>query len=270
MGTFREFEHAGWEDPATCAAYHDWLGAVVAQSIEPLLDAAGVRESDRVLDIATGTGVVAGAAARRGAAVLGVDFSAEQLRLARAEHAGLGFVRGDAGALPLADASVDAVVSSFGVMHFPNPEAFLREATRVLRSAGRLAFTVWAPPPRSPAFAAVFDGVAQHGTLDVGLPHGPDFFRYTDPKVAVHDLVAAGLADISVVDVAQVWELPTAAAAVDGFLHGTVRMAGLLSRQPSGVLDRVRRSVMEQLAPYDDGDAARVPIPAVVVRARKP
>ena len=37
MGTFREFELAAWEDPATCGAYQDRLGAVVAQAIEPLL-----------------------------------------------------------------------------------------------------------------------------------------------------------------------------------------------------------------------------------------
>jgi ubiquinone/menaquinone biosynthesis C-methylase UbiE len=282
MGTFREFEHAGWEDPATCAAYHAHLGAVVAQSIEPLLDAArvaepgrrrvaaGVGEPERVLDVATGAGVVAAAATRRGAVVLGVDFSAEQLRRARAEHAGLGFVRGDAGALPLGDASVDVVVSNYGVPHFPAPERFLREAARVLRRTGRLAFTVWTPPARSPVFAALFEALARYGTLDVGLPPGPDFFRYADPATATLDLTAAGFADMSVTDVAQTWKLPSAADVVDGLLHGTVRMGALLRGQSAGVLDRVRRSVAERLASYDDGDAARIPMPAAVVRATKP
>jgi SAM-dependent methyltransferase len=280
MGTFREFELAGWEDPATCAAYQARLGAVVAQSIEPLLDAAGVpdrrlvadgvHEPHRVLDVATGAGVVAAAAARRGAAVLGLDFSAEQLRRARADHAGLGFVRGDAGALPLADASVDVIVSSLGVPHFPDPEAFLRESARVLRAAGQLAFSVWAPPSRSPIFAAVFHTVARRGTPDVGLPGGPDFFRYTDPEVAAHDLAAVGLTDVSVTVVAQTWDLRTADDAVDALVHGTVRAAALLVRQPPGVLDEVRRSMRENLAAYDEGGALRVPMPVVVVRATKP
>jgi SAM-dependent methyltransferase len=270
MGTFRAFELAGWEDAATCASYQDRLGAVVAQSVEPLLDAAGVGEPERVLDVATGAGIVAGAAARRGAVVLGVDFSAEQLRRARAEHAGIQFVRGDAGALPLADASVDVVVSSFGIPHFPDPEAFLRESTRVLRPAGRLAFSLWAAPPRSPVFAAVFDTVVQHGTLDVGLPRGPDFFRYADPAVAAHDLAAVGLADVSVTVVAQTWVLRTADDAVDALLHGTVRAAALLVRQPARVLDEVRRSMRERLRSYAESGALRVPMPAVVVRAVKP
>ena len=54
MSTFREFEHAGWEDPRTCAAYRDHLGPVVAQVVGPLLDAVDVRTADRVVDVATG------------------------------------------------------------------------------------------------------------------------------------------------------------------------------------------------------------------------
>jgi hypothetical protein len=112
--------------------------------------------------------------------------------------------------------------------------------------------------------------VAQHGMLDVGLPRGPDFFRYTDPAVAANDLAAVGLADVSVTVVAQTWELRAADDAVDALLHGTVRAAALLVRQPPGVLDEVRRSMRERLAPYAEGGALRVPMPAVVVRATKP
>ena len=270
MSTFREFELAAWEDPATCGAYQDRLGVVVAQSIEPLLDAARVTGANRVVDVATGGGVVAAAAVRRGASVTGLDVSTEQLRRARAAQPLVAFARADAGALPLAASSVDVVASNFGMPHFPDPEAFLREAARVLRPAGRLAFTVWAPPPRSPTFAAVLGALARHGTLDVGLPPGPDFFRYTDPAIATHDLTAAGFVDVSITMVPQTWELPTADHAVDTLLHGTVRTAALLARQPAGVLDKVRRSAREQLAAYDEGGTLRVPMPSVMVRGTRP
>ena len=270
MGTFRDFEHAGWENPDTCTAYRDRLGPVVAQAVEPLLDAAAVAAEDRVVDVATGAGIVAAAAVRRGASVIGLDFSTEQLRRARADHPAIAVARADAGALPLVSSSVDAVVSSFGMPHFPDPEAFLRECARVLRPAGRLAFTVWAPPDRSPTFAAVFGSLAHHGTMNVGLPPGPDFFRYADPAIASRDLAEAGFADVSVTEVAQTWELPSPDDAVDALLHGTVHTAALLSRQPAGVLAKVRHAMRERLAAYDDGDAVRVPRPAVVVRATRP
>jgi hypothetical protein len=75
---------------------------------------------------------------------------------------------------------------------------------------------------------------------------------------------------MAVTDVAQIWELPTAAHAVDGLLHGTVRIGALLGRQPPGVLDRMQRSVAERLASYEEGTSAHVPMPAVVVEATKP
>jgi SAM-dependent methyltransferase len=270
MSTFQEFERAGWEDPTTCAAYHDRLGPVVEQSVGPLLDAARVGPADRVVDVATGIGLVAAAAARRGAVVLGLDFSAEQLRRARAGHAEPGFVRGDAGALPLAASSIDVVVSSLGVQHFPDPEAFFRESAWALRSAGRLAFSVWAPPARSPMFAALFEAVRRHGTLEVGLPPGPDFFRYTDPDTAARDLTAAGFADVSLTVVDQTWPVRSADDAIDALLQGTVRMGALLSRQAPNVLDQVRQAMRDQLAAYAERGMLRIPMPAVVVRAVRP
>lgn len=69
--SFRDFEHTGWEDQTVCANYDAQLSRITRQSVQVLLDAAGVRPNTRVLDMATGAGYVAGAAAggvpRRGA-----------------------------------------------------------------------------------------------------------------------------------------------------------------------------------------------------------
>ena len=80
---FRDFEHVGWGDPSLCERYDALLSTVTVQCISALLDAAGVRAGANVLDVATGAGYVASAAAERGAKALGVDFSAAQVALAR-------------------------------------------------------------------------------------------------------------------------------------------------------------------------------------------
>src|SRR5215468_1425639 len=64
---FEDFERAGWEDASTVAGYDANISVVTMQSMEALLDDARVGAGTRVLDVATGAGYVASAAARRGA-----------------------------------------------------------------------------------------------------------------------------------------------------------------------------------------------------------
>ena len=68
--SFREFEQAGWEDSRVVAKYHEHLSGVTTQSVDALLDAAGVRNGSRVLHVATGAGYIAAAAALRGAKLM--------------------------------------------------------------------------------------------------------------------------------------------------------------------------------------------------------
>lgn len=110
---------------------------------------AGIREGEKVLDVGTGTGVVAVTAAVKGAHVTGLDLTPELVEQAKA-NASLAGVDvdwrvGDAEALPFADASFDAVVSQFGHMFAPRPDVATREMLRVLKPGGRVAFATWPP-----------------------------------------------------------------------------------------------------------------------------
>ena len=110
---------------------------------------------ERVVDVCTGTGDVALAAvdARPGAArVIGVDFSAEMLRLggekvrARGRGDRILLARGDATKLPLPSASMDAATVAFGIRNVERPERGLAEMHRVLRPGGRLAILEFSIP----------------------------------------------------------------------------------------------------------------------------
>ncbi len=96
---FHAFERAGWE--SIPRAYQDAFGTLTTQAVSPLLDAARVGPGIRVLDVATGPGYVAAAAAQRGAAVVGIDFSAAMLAEARRHHPEIDFQAGNAEALPV-------------------------------------------------------------------------------------------------------------------------------------------------------------------------
>ncbi|MGX2993218.1 class I SAM-dependent methyltransferase [Streptomyces sp. JNUCC 64] len=105
----------------------------------------------RVLDVGTGSGPAALAAARAGARVVGLDRAADLLRTARERAAGAGvagrtrFVVGDAGALPFPRASFDVALSTFGVMFAPDPWRAAAELVRVCGPGGLLAVASWTP-----------------------------------------------------------------------------------------------------------------------------
>jgi SAM-dependent methyltransferase len=127
-------------------------GAVAARIVpmaEHLVERAGLRPGEQVLDVATGTGNAALAAARADCDVIGVDYVESLLergrRRAVAEHVPVRFVLGDAEALPFEDDSFDAVLSCVGVMFAADQERAAAELARVCRPGGRIALANWTP-----------------------------------------------------------------------------------------------------------------------------
>jgi SAM-dependent methyltransferase len=265
---FRDFERAGWE--RVVAVYRDAWGSLTSQAIAPLLDAVRAGPGVRILDVATGPGYVAGAAARRKAEVVGVDFSVPMLAEARRREPGVDFREGDAEALPFPDASFDAVVMSFGLLHLGRPDEALAETHRVLRRGGRLSFTVWAKPEEAIAFGIVLRAIERHGRLDVPLPPGPPFFRFSDPDECRRVLIGLGFHAPEVGLVPQVWRHESGDALFDVMRDGTVRTAGLLRAQTAEAQEAIRADVREAVRSYQRGAAVELPMPAILAAAVKP
>ncbi|HSD88846.1 MAG TPA: methyltransferase domain-containing protein [Kofleriaceae bacterium] len=261
---FHEFERSGWQRAA--AHYAGTFGAVTAQAAEPLLDAARVTSGSRVLDVATGPGYVAAAAAKRGAHVVAVDFAPAMIADAQRAHPDVLFRVGDAEALAEPDRAYDAIVMAFGLLHLARPEAAIAEAHRVLVPGGHFAFTVWAPPTEAVGFGIVLDAIDQHGTRAVDLPEGPPFFRYSDHDECRRALAAFG--DVEVRTVPVVWRLTSPDQLFAAALHGGVRTSALLRAQPRTALVAIEQAVTEAVSGYRDRDAFALPMSFVLASAR--
>ncbi len=268
--SFREFEQAGWEDSSVVAKYHEHLASVTTQSVGALLDAVGIRSGSRLLDVATGAGYIAGAAAQRGANATGIDFSATQVRMARERYPTVRFEQADAEALPFDPETFDAVVNGFGMCHLPNPDVALREAFRVLKRGGRVAFTVWDTPERAVALGAVYAAVRAHGSLDVGLPAGPNFFLFSDPEQSTKALLSAGFVLPSCRQVPQVWRVSDPDKVFEGIAEGSVRAAATLRAQSPAATEAIKTALRDTVAAYRRGDQFEVPLPAILATAVKP
>ncbi len=264
---FRSFEHAGWEKIPT--GYHAAFGSLTSQAIEPLLAAVRLKKGMSFLDIASGPGYVAAAAAKRGATVLGIDFSAAMVEHARQLNAGVEFREGDAEKLPVGNNLFDAAAMNFGILHLGRPEAALTEAHRILRGGGRFAFSVWAKPEETVGFGIVLRAVELHGEPRVELPEGPPFFRYSDPEECTRGLLVAGFESPSVTKVAQVWRLPAGDGLFNAMKDSTVRTAGLLRAQKPTVLDKLRDEMRAASAKYAKGDFVELPMPAWIAAGVK-
>jgi SAM-dependent methyltransferase len=264
QATFSELEREGWQRNAS--QYDSIDLPATRQAFDALLDSAGDLRGRQILEVACGTGHLAAAALARGAKVIGVDIAPDMIALSRRHVAGAEFREADAEALPFDDAQFDVVLCCFGLLHFSRPERALREASRVLKFGGKLAFTVWCPPEQGGKFMElILKTYESHANLDVGLPPAPPMFAFTDPALRDPMLIAAGFREIATRDVAIVWPIKTRESTFEFVVKGAVRSRMVYERQTPEVQERIRQALAAATAPYVV--AGGVPSPAMLVTA---
>ena len=149
----------------------------LSEAIEHCVELIDPKPSEKVLDVATGTGWAARLAAQRESKVTGMDFSDELIMaahdLAQRDGLSIRFDVGDAENLPYEDDSFDVVLSTFGVMFVSRPEQAAKELARVCRKGGRLGLTTWPPDGTIAQLSREVTGKYRHSAPDTPPPPSP-------------------------------------------------------------------------------------------------
>jgi SAM-dependent methyltransferase len=255
---FREFERQGHDRVAR--SYRDFFEPVTAKVIEPLLDAASVRSGSRTLDIASGPGSVAAAAAARGADVIGIDLSRQMVAIARARHPRLDFREGDAEQLPFPTGRLDSVVCNFGIGHFARPESVAVEFVRVVGSGGHVALSWWDAPTLARVNGIFFDAMVEAGAHHPpSVPNGPPPYRFADEAELRALLTIAGLKDVTVRTLTWTHCIPAVDAWWEGGLASLVRASAGVLAQPPAMQGRIRAAFERLAEAYRTDDGLAVP-----------
>jgi SAM-dependent methyltransferase len=263
LDAFAGWERQQWEQRA--APYAASLPDLTRGAAPALLAAAGVTAGTRLLDVATGPGVVAALALPRGAAVTAVDQSAAMVALASAALPEVRVLQASVERLPFDAGAFDAVTAGFLLNHLARPEAGVAEMTRVLAPGGRLAACVWDLPEANPALGLFGPVAASVGPVAGAVPD-PGSTLLADDSSLCALLSAAGLAEVQVVRVG--WQVEVEPGEwFDAVAAATPRTGAVLARASAAERGALRTRYVEQARAAHPGPAGRVVLPACAVVA---
>jgi SAM-dependent methyltransferase len=236
---------------------------------EHVVELAGCKAGERVVDLATGTGNAALRATRAGAVVTGIDGAPRLIDVARDRAAAAGldasFVVGDFQALPFDDGSFDVALSVFGLIFATQPSRAFEEMIRVLGPGGRAVISAWVPAgPIDSALGTLGRAVA------AATGSSRDRFAWHDPA-AVGELAARHRAQLELHE----GQLPITAASAEACVERNAErspmgVAGRAVLERAGTWEDVRRQVITILREANEDPCAfRVTSPYRVFAVRK-
>lgn len=239
------------------ALFQDWT--------TPVLDAAGVKAGQRILDVACGTGVLARAAAERGAQVVGLDINDGMLAVARQKAPDINWQQGNAEDMPFGDDRFDAVVSQFGLMFFEDRPSAISEMIRVLRPGGRMSIAVWDSLDNTPGYAAMVDLLQRlFGEAYANGLRAP--YNLGDTSVVAQIMAVAGVEDYEIKTQPGTVRFPS----LDGWLYTDIKgwvLADMIDDEQFALL---QREASTALAEFVNGDGTvAFSAPAHIITATK-
>lgn len=275
--TQQQKPRSGWQlETETARAYEeDLVPALFIPWAKRLVEQAGVRPGDQVLDVACGTGAVARNAAHAvgtKGSVVGVDLNEGMLEVAkeatRDVKPAIEYRQADAAALPFEDGRFDVVLCQQGFQFMPEKDTVLREMKRVLRPGGRLVFSVWRSLDHNPGWRILSDTLAQHVDPDAAETMASPFAGMDREKIR-EKLQATGFQDLQLRMESRDLRVPRE---IEFFRrHGdSSPFADQLSTLDDASWKRFNQALDDALADHMDDEARVLPMQSHVVSAIKP
>ncbi|WP_028921224.1 class I SAM-dependent methyltransferase [Pseudonocardia acaciae] len=270
---YRAEMRADWDAAgAEIVEYVDDLESGLGLVSRRLIELAGLRPGQTVLDLGTGYGEPALGAARAvgpSGRVIGVDLSPVMIEVARRRAAGLGnveFEAADFGAVARADGSVDAVLSRFALMLATDRTRLFEGCARMLVPGGVLAAAVWGPPTAN-LFVTGLVALTRELGLPSPPPDRPGAFALSSSELIVEELRAAGFAEVDVEELVVPFRFADAARYAG--LTQVVMPRGLhrLAVQRLGSEDALRELFERAAAAHLDPDGS-LPLPSLAYCVR--
>jgi ubiquinone/menaquinone biosynthesis C-methylase UbiE len=277
--TYKEGVRREWTAAAT--GWRKWIGTLEGDTAGPvvtsaLLEQAGVRRGDHVLDVGSGygePGLSAAKAVGPTGHVTCLDISADMLAFAeeRSRSYGLAnvtFVEGDIETTELEPERFDVVLSRATLMYAADPLATLRRLNAALRPGGRLAVAVWATPDKV-AFATPVPVMVDMLGIDVPTG-GPGPFALGGDGVLEKLVRDAGFTDVVSGTTVATYRTPSAQACTEWVRDVAPPITELIADQPAPVQEQVWERVTQAWAPFQGPDGAvQLPCTAVWVGATR-
>jgi ubiquinone/menaquinone biosynthesis C-methylase UbiE len=237
---------AGWKKWDSLVL--EWL----APFGDTMLRRANLANGFRVLDVAAGTGEpgLTAAAAIPDGHVTVTDLSEHMLAVA-AENAAKRGLRNfqtelcEAGALPFADASFDAVLCRFGFMFFPDIATAAKEMARVAKPGARVCTAVWSTPAKNPWATTIMGTIARHVEIPSPPPGSPGLFRCAPEGMMVETFKKAGLHDVAEEEVTTMMVHDNPERYWDFMTEVAAPVVAGLSKADTVTGEKIRREVLE-------------------------
>ncbi|HJU12925.1 MAG TPA: methyltransferase domain-containing protein [Candidatus Nitrosotalea sp.] len=236
--------------------HHNWANGCVGPfgSTAELIRIAEIRPSDKVLDLACGTGAVSKHAAEilgKEGYIFGVDFSRTALSIARGfvSSKNANFFEMDAENLGF-QYRFDRVLCQYGIMFFPNVNKVLKTVKNMLKPEGKMVLAVHGNAEEVPYFSSIMKPILRH-MPDIRPEGAPTVHRFGNPSDLARELRSAGFVDVVIKSFKFTYEPGTFAEYWNDYMHSTANsIRPKIESMGREIISSIRDDSERNVSPY--------------------